>query len=94
MRYGGIKIPGEGNQVRDHISGYWLRLILITDRISINILGGCIVIIRPPAKEPSEMKLLNQNDLFLLKGTFFSLQNNFHVLIPWRCYLSIYINIL
>jgi hypothetical protein len=22
MRYGGIKIPGEGNQVRDHISGY------------------------------------------------------------------------
>jgi DnaJ-class molecular chaperone len=49
MRYGGIKIPGEGNQARDHIS------------------GGCVVIIRPPANDPSGMKLLRQSDLFLLK---------------------------
>jgi len=49
MRYGAIKIPGEGNQARDRIS------------------GGCIVIIRPPAKDPSDLKLLRGNDLFLLK---------------------------
>lgn len=49
MRYGGVKIPGEGHQARDRIS------------------GGVIVIIRPPAKDPSDMKLLRQNDLFLLK---------------------------
>lgn len=26
--------------------------------------------IRPPAKDPTEMKLLRDNDLFLLKGIF------------------------
>jgi len=49
MRYGGMKIPGEGNEKRDSIS------------------GSVIVIVRPPAKDPSGMKLLREDDLFLLK---------------------------
>jgi len=49
MRYGGLKIPGEGNEQRDKIS------------------GSVIVVIRPPSKDPSGLKLLRNDDLFLLK---------------------------
>jgi len=49
MRYGGLKIPGQGNEARDQIS------------------GGVIIFLKPSQDEPSKMKILKQDDLFLLQ---------------------------